>query len=62
MSNKTDSASRRRPGVIVMAVLVTLLVVLASASGWSALAGEGELAVDLGAAAAAVAVLADAAQ
>lgn len=58
MSNKTDSASRRRPGVIVMAVLATLLVVLASASGWSALAGEGERAVDLGAAAAAVAVLA----
>ena len=58
MSNETGSPSRRRPGFIVMAVLVTLLVVLASASGWSALAGDGERAVDLGAAAAAVAVLA----
>jgi hypothetical protein len=55
--SKSESASRR-PGAIVMAVLVTLLVVLASASGWSALADEGERAVDLGAAAAAVAMLA----
>ena len=58
MSNETDSAPRRRAGLIVMAVLVTLLVVLGAASAWSALAGEGEGAVDLGAAAAAVAVLA----
>jgi len=58
MSNGTNPTIRRPPGFIVMAALVTLLLVLASVSTWSALAGDGERAVDLGAAATAVAALA----
>lgn len=58
MSNGTNPTTHRRSGHIVMTVLVASLIVLAVASGWSALAGDGEQAVDLGAAAAAVAVLA----
>jgi hypothetical protein len=58
MSNKFTHSTGRRPGSAVMAALVTLAVVLVAASLLSALSGAGELAVDLGAAAAAVMVLA----
>jgi hypothetical protein len=58
MSNKFTHTTGRRPGSAVMAALVTLAVVLVAASSLSALSGAGELAVDLGAAAAAVMVLA----
>lgn len=58
MSTKMDVSSSHRPGFMVMTALGTLLVVLAGASIWTALTGAGEGAVDLGAAAAAVAVLA----
>ena len=57
MSNETGSSSRQA-AFIVVAALVALLVALMFASAWAALAGEGERAVDRGAGAAAVAVLA----
>lgn len=58
MSNGTNPTTRRRFGLVVMTVLVASIIALAAASGWSVLAGDGELAVDLGAAAGAVAVFA----
>ncbi|MET0916582.1 MAG: hypothetical protein ABWY81_10335 [Jiangellaceae bacterium] len=58
MSNTFTQTTPRRPGSAVMAALVTLAVVLVAASLLSGLSGAGELAVDLGAAAAAVMVLA----
>jgi diacylglycerol O-acyltransferase len=58
MTDKVGPSIRRPPGDIVTAVLITVVVVLATAATWSARAGEGELALDLAAAGAALAVLA----
>lgn len=57
MSNELNPTIHRRPGRAVMTVLVTLVVVLVTASALAALAGDGDLAVDLGAGGAAVGVL-----
>lgn len=58
MSNELNPTIHRRPGRAVMTVLVTLVVILVTASALAALAGDGDLAVDLGAGGAAVGVLA----